>query len=130
MPSIRKILVGAGAAGIAVVAAFSLYLRLALPNCTLLRPSEVVSPDGGITAVIESRACSDPSEDWARVTLRARDQSEVPIVFRLLKAGGPIAVRWTSSSRIEVRYPSGAQTWQSTRLAGWPAVEFVAATDL
>jgi len=130
MTAIRKILVGAGAAVATVVVAGSLYLWLALPNCSLLAPSEVVSPDGKITAVVESRTCSKPADEWAMVTLRAPRQFEAPMVFRLLEASGPIAVQWSGPSRLEIRYPNGAQTWQSTQPSGWPALEFIAASDL
>ena len=130
MPAIRKILVGAGTAIVAVVAAVSLYLWLALPSCSLLPVSEVVSPDGRITAVVESRTCSKPTDDWAMVTLRAPAQTEAPMVFRLLEASGPIAVRWASPSRLEIRYPSGARTWQSSQQSGWPTLQFIAASDL
>ena len=130
MPAIRKILFRIGTAIVVGVATVSLYLWLALPNCSLLPPSEVVSPDGKITAVVESRTCSKPANDWAMVTLRAPAQTEAPMVFRLLEASGPIAVRWASSSRLEIRYPSGAKTWQSGQPSGWPAVQFIAASDL
>jgi hypothetical protein len=130
MAAIRKTLIGAGTAVVAIVAAVLLYLWLALPSCSLLAPSEVVSPDGKIAAVIESRSCSKPRDEWAMVTLRAPRQSEAPMVFRLLEASGPIAVQWSGPSRLEIRYPSGAKTWQSTQPSGWPALEFIAASDL
>jgi hypothetical protein len=130
MPATRKILVGAGTTIAVAVTAFSLYLWLALPSCTLLPPSEVVSPDGQVTAVVESRACSKPKNDWAMVKLRASGRGEDPMVFRLLEASGPIDLRWTGASRLEIRYPTGAKTWQSTQPSGWPAVQFVSASDL
>jgi hypothetical protein len=130
MLGIRKILVGAGIAIATVAAAFSLYSWLALPSCTLLAPSEVASPDGKITAVVASRTCSNPEDDWAEVTLRAPGRNEVPVVFRLLAASGPIAVRWEGASRLEIRYPSGTKTWQTTPLSGWPALKCISASDL
>jgi hypothetical protein len=130
MLATSKFLLGAGTASAVVVAAFSLYLWLALPSCTLLPPSEVASPDGRVTAVVESRTCSKPKNDWAMVTLRASGRDDVPMVFRLLEASGPIAVRWAGTSRLEIRYPSGAKTWQTTQPSGWPALQFVATSDL
>ena len=130
MPATRKILVGAGTTIAVLVAAISLYLWLALPSCTLLPPSDVVSPDGEVTAVVESRACSKPENDWAMVTLRASGRGEHPMVFRLLEASGPIAVRWTGAPRVEIRYLSGAKTWQSSQPSGWPAVQFVSTSGL
>jgi len=130
MPTTRKILIGAGTAIAVSVVALSLYLWFALPSCTLLAPSRVASPDGQFTAVIESRTCGKPRDDWAMVTLRAPGRQEAQMVFRLLEASGPMAVRWTGTSSLEIRYPSGAKTWQSSQPAGWPAIRFVSAVDL
>jgi hypothetical protein len=130
MPATRKILVGAGVAIASAIAAFSLYVWLGLPSCTVLLPSKVVSPNGQVTAVVESRTCTKPENDWAMVTLSASGRDEAPVVFRLLEASGPIAVRWTDTSSLEIRFPSGAKTWQSTQPSGWPALQFVSASDM
>ena len=130
MSALRKVLVGAGSFVLVAIVGVSLYLWLALPGCTLLPPSEVLAPNGQNMAVVESRTCIRPADDWATVTLRSAGRSERPMVFRLLEASGPIAVRWTDSSRLEIRYPSSGKSWKSTKPQGWPEIQFVPSADL
>jgi hypothetical protein len=130
MPALRKVLIGGGTLAVAAIAAISLYLWLALPSCTLLIPSEVAAPNGQITALVESRTCSKPTDDWATVTLSSREGSERPMVFRLLEASGSIGVRWDDASRLEIRYPSNSKTWKSTQPPGWPSIQFIPSGDL
>jgi len=122
MEGLRKALVSGGVLAAVLAAAFSLYLWLALPNCMLQPSDSVVAPDARFVAVVESRICSKPNDNWAKVTLQARESGERALVFRLLEASGPIAVRWVAPTMLEIRYPNGAQTWHSTRIQGWPTV--------
>jgi hypothetical protein len=103
---------------------------LVLPTCTIQPRSEIVSPDDRFVAVVESRRCAKPRDDWAMVLLRSPDRNEQPMVFRLLEASGPMAVRWADWSRLEIRYPKGAKTWQSTQPQGWPTVKYLEVSDL
>ena len=123
MAGLRKVLVGGGAVVAVLVVGFSLYLWLALPSCTLQPPVTAVAPDGSFVAVVESRTCSKPKDNWTMVTLEARQSGERAQVFKLSETGGPIAVRWVEPTSLEIRYPSGAQPWQSTQIQGWPTVK-------
>jgi len=130
MLKLRKVATAIGIAVAVVIASGILYVWLVLPTCTILPSREVRSPDDRFTAVIESRKCRKPQDDWAMVLLRSRDRAEQPIVFRLLEANGPIYVRWADWSRLEVQFLSGAKTWQSTQPQGGPSVRFRAVEGL
>ena len=123
----RKILVGGGVVAAVLAIGFSLYLWLVLPSCTLQPPVSAVAPDGRFVAVVESRACSKPKDDWAMVTLEARQSGERAQVFKLSETGGPVAVRWVEPSSLEIRYPGGTRPWQSTQIQGWPTVKALVA---
>ena len=123
MPSLRKVLVGGGVVVAVVVVGVSLLLWLDLPSCTLQPPVSAVAPDGRFVAVLESRICSKPKDNWTMVTLEERQSGERAQVFKLSETAGPIAVRWVETASLEIRYPSGGQPWQSTRIQGWPTIK-------
>jgi hypothetical protein len=125
MHVMRKALLGIGGLAAAAVVGTVLYVSLALPTCTLLPPLETVSPSSRFTAVVQRRQCTDPKNDWAMVLLRAPDRADQPVVFELREANGPIAVRWADWSRLEIRYPVGARTRQSSQWQGWPSVRYL-----
>jgi hypothetical protein len=127
---LRKVAVVVGSLVAVALVAGIFYFWLILPTCTLQPRSEFASPDGRFVAVVDSRRCSEPENDWAMVTLRAPDRSEQAMVFRLLGADGPIAVRWAGWSRLEIRYPEDAKTYRSTQPQGWPNVQFLEVSDL
>jgi hypothetical protein len=127
---LRKLAITIGGAVAAFIGAAFLYVWLVLPACTILPRSEVVSPDERFVAVIESRQCSKPEQDRAMVLLRSRDRTEQPVVFELLEANGPIAVQWADWTRLEIRYPIGAKTRQSSQQQGWPTVRYLEVADL
>jgi len=129
MRAVRKVLFGLGSLAGAAVAGIILYVWLALPTCTILPQLETVSPDERFVAIVERRVCKDPKDDWAMVLLRAPDRGDQPVVFELLEANGPIAARWADWSRLEIRYPRGAMTRQSTQQQGWPSVQYLEVDD-
>jgi hypothetical protein len=115
MQAVRKVLLGIGSLVAAAVAGIILY--------------ETASPDGRFFAIVERRMCREPKDDWAMVMLRASDGGDQPVVFKLLEANGPIVARWADWSRLEIRYPVGAKTWQSTQPQGWPSVRYLEVSD-
>jgi hypothetical protein len=129
MQAVRKVLLGIGSLVAAAVAGIILYVWLVLPTCTILPPLETASPDGRFFAIVERRMCREPKDDWAMVMLRASDGGDQPVVFKLLEANGPIVARWADWSRLEIRYPVGAKTWQSTQPQGWPSVRYLEVSD-
>ena len=127
---LRKVAIAFGSFAAAAFAAAVLYVWLVLSTCTIQPRNEFVSPDDRFVAVVESRRCAKPEDDWAMVLLRSPDRNEQPVVFELLEANGPIDVRWADWSRLEIHYPKGAKTRQSTQPQGWPTVKYLEVSDL